>query len=263
MDQQIKQPPTKDFSSLSEKLRDWLSSIQLMFLIIELNKKLGFAIEKQIIVPRLIWQLVIGEVDPKNFVSELSKQLDISLSAAKSLAQEIEEKMLRPIEIALRTEMGVDTKVIYLAPAAPSPKPPVSPVYEPPRTAPTPPSIQLRPSVAPSEGGPRQAPVPPAIPAQYQARDKLRQEPSGSQIQSEMTTKEARPTLIQTEEAAHPVRDYPAPAPADRSDAGGASSEAGAQEQVRKTVPPPPNQDQQVKLKVNIKRTPTWGSGSL
>jgi hypothetical protein len=108
--------------------------------------------------------------------------LRVGVATAKALAQEIEEKMLRPIELVLRNELGIDVKLIHFAkeaaleqsaamppaPAAPAPTLIASPeVAHPPvpkpgvgtgqaqtpvRSAPVPPPI-----------APRQAPTLPLI----------------------------------------------------------------------------------------------------
>ena len=113
MDQTTVEKEIKGQRVLPDNIKSWLASIQLTYLTIELNQKLGFSGEKVTIIPKLLWLLTTGELDPKNFSSELSKQLEISPSAANSLAREIEEKFLRPIEIALRTNFGIDVKLIY------------------------------------------------------------------------------------------------------------------------------------------------------
>ena len=181
MDQKVTDKKV-EFRNLSERLRDWLASIQLTFLIIELNQKLGFPLEKQIVIPRLIWKMVAGELAPEKFVSELGRQLEVSPSVARSLAQEIEERLLRPIETLLRIELGIDVKLIYLgtpettvvAPVSPTPTSQTPTMIASPevahpnevRVAPTPPPIPSRPAPIP----------PPAPPIQPKASDDIAKE---------------------------------------------------------------------------------------
>ncbi len=114
-------------SDLSGNLREWLASVQLMLITIDLNQRLGISGKKETVIPLALWKLVSGQIEPTQFVPELSRDLEISPSAAKALAQEIEEKMLRPIEFPLRSELGIDIKTIYLSePAHEQPKEQIS-----------------------------------------------------------------------------------------------------------------------------------------
>ncbi len=106
--------PITNFKELPDPLKGWLASSQLTFLISDLNRRLGFREEEEMrVIPTLILRLAISSVEPEEFVSQLSKLLDISPSAAHALAQEIEEKMLRPVETVLRSELGIDIKLIH------------------------------------------------------------------------------------------------------------------------------------------------------
>ncbi len=117
------QPKTlrQRFMELPEKIRDWLASERATYAIIEINQRLGlFGIFIEII-PRLVLRLVVKDLNPDTFITALSKELDIDLASAKTIAQEIEEKILRPVAPALLREAGVDIKLIYGVPAAGGP----------------------------------------------------------------------------------------------------------------------------------------------
>ena len=86
-----------------------------------MNRQLGIKDDLGVVIPMLVMDLVMGRVSPKNFVSELSHRLDLSHSSARIVAQEIEDKMLRPIENDLRTELGIDIGLLRF-PAEESPK---------------------------------------------------------------------------------------------------------------------------------------------
>ena len=130
------------FSNLSEKIRDWLASVQLTFIIIDINRRLGLPFEKQIIIPRMIWHLVTGELAPQNFVSELGVKLGISTEIARTLTQEIEQKVLRPVSISLKSELGIDVNLIYTT-SPTSPIPPKPPIVPPTSPRPMPPAQPL------------------------------------------------------------------------------------------------------------------------
>lgn len=120
------------FMSLPEPLRDWLASERVTLAIIEINKRLGlFGILIEII-PTAILRLVVKDLEPKNFIAALIQELDIDTPAAAAIAQEIETKILRPVELPLRNQLGVDIKMIYAAapsnisaPSRPSGLPPL------------------------------------------------------------------------------------------------------------------------------------------
>lgn len=115
MEETLQKYPRDKFKTLPDPVKDWLASTQITYLVSDLNRRLGFSeAEKMTVIPTLILRLAISAVDPENFISELGKLLDLSPSASKALAQEIEEKMLRPIEVALRNEVGIDIKLIHL-----------------------------------------------------------------------------------------------------------------------------------------------------
>ena len=124
------------------------------------------------IIPTLVRRLALNDLPPENFVSELSDKLGLSFSAAKMLAQEIEERVLRPIEVPLRNEIGIDIKAIYLNAEQPAPTP----------SSPAPSFSVERPVPI------RTIPTPEPAPRPY------------------MPPPPVRPPLIQTEQAAHPPK---------------------------------------------------------
>ena len=101
------------FQSLPENIRDWATSDSTMFSISEINTRLGLKEEKRRILPSLILRLITQNIDPQDFINELSYELNISFQTAKSIAQDIENSILKPIENELRKDVGVDVKLIY------------------------------------------------------------------------------------------------------------------------------------------------------
>ena len=105
-----------DFRELPEPVKLWLSSSSLTFLVETINKRLGFKDEgKMRVIPSAVLRLVLGNLAPEDFINDLAVKLGISFSSVKMLAHEIEEKLLKPIEIPLRTELGIDIAIIHLA----------------------------------------------------------------------------------------------------------------------------------------------------
>jgi len=161
-----------EFLDLSEPIRTWLASSEIVYVIVDINRKLNFKGEKMRIIPTLVLRLALNDLPPENFVSELSDKLGLSFSAAKMLAQEIEERVLRPIEVPLRNEIGIDIKAIYLNAEQPAPTP----------SSPAPSFSVERPVPI------RTIPTPEPAPRPY------------------MPPPPVRPPLIQTEQAAHPPK---------------------------------------------------------
>lgn len=158
------------YQSLPAHIRDWASSEQTTFSISEINNRLGLKNEKRKIIPRLILRLTTQDLDPLNFINELSHELGVSFQTAKSISQDIEEKVLKPIENELRRDVGVDVKLIYFGQLGPRPAAaptiPVKPITPtpaatvPPAPAPAPiPAPQITP-VAPQPEMPQLAKPP-------------------------------------------------------------------------------------------------------
>lgn len=127
------------FQSLPDNIRDWLSDEKVAFLIDEINSRFNFTMEndKDEIIPHLILRLCVQDLEPRLFISELSSWLDICLDSAKTLTKELEEKILAPIADSLKTNVGVDLKLLYFI----NPQIVIEPRSEPrePKTAAAPP----------------------------------------------------------------------------------------------------------------------------
>lgn len=148
------------FERLPELARVWLASEEATFIIIELNQRLGLDGVLIEVIPNSITRLAVRELEPKEFINDISDGLGIEWIVAQGIAQEIERKILRPVEIPLRNEVGVDIKAIFLAkpPAAFAPTPPT-----PPRVGA--PTDNVRAAMPPiSRPTPPPAPIPPTPP---------------------------------------------------------------------------------------------------
>ncbi|MDO8430017.1 MAG: hypothetical protein Q7S73_01455 [bacterium] len=101
------------FESLPPNVKERLSSLQTTYLVTEINQRLGIKNERGIIIPKLIFRLVTQDIEPTEFINALSHELMVSFTTAKSIAEDIENKILKPIENELRRDVGVDVKLIY------------------------------------------------------------------------------------------------------------------------------------------------------
>lgn len=101
------------FLALPPRIKEWLSSEQVIYLIQEINNRLGFNNEKIVIIPNLILRLAVKDLEALDFINELSHELGVSFQTAKSIAEDIEHKILKPIESDLRRDAGIDVKLIY------------------------------------------------------------------------------------------------------------------------------------------------------
>ncbi len=168
----IQQPTIRQtFEKLPTKIREWLTSEEATYIIIELNRRLGLEGILIEVVPNTITRLVTKDLNPQNFVDDLSNGLDVDWPTARGVAEEIERRILRPVEVPLRNEVGIDIKAIFLAkppaspiissatpirptiqtnnPASPT-MPPAPPIYRPASQIPTPPPIPPKPATPPA-----------------------------------------------------------------------------------------------------------------
>ena len=95
------------FASLSDKIRDWLSSEEIVNKIAVINDELGLRSHKRQIISKLILRVAVQDLDPRDFANELGSQLKINYEAAKGVAQKIHDQCLQPIEAELK-KIGVD-----------------------------------------------------------------------------------------------------------------------------------------------------------
>lgn len=152
--------------SLPEHVWDWLTSDAATLSITEINNRLGFKSERRRIIPSLILKLITQNLDPMDFINELSHELNIGFQAAKAISEEIESRILKPIESELRRDVGVDVKLIYFGKPSTQRAEPKIQVAAPllskaPEPAPTPlPTTVLPPPLA-AEALAKEAPLPP------------------------------------------------------------------------------------------------------
>lgn len=125
------------------------------------------------IIPILLFQLTSKEIQPQDFVSELSDWLDVSSESARTLAREIEEKILEPIKRPL-LNWGIDISLIKIGAL----------------------SEELRPIIAPPP------PLPPDLPPEASAK-------GGALAQEGATT----PKISIFPSASEPQKSYTPPPP--------------------------------------------------
>ncbi len=101
------------FLALPRRIKDWLASDQITFLLREITDRLGLSENKVAKISKLILRLIVQDLELLEFINELAHELDTSFQTAKTIAQDIEMKVLKPIENDLRKEIGIDLKLIY------------------------------------------------------------------------------------------------------------------------------------------------------
>lgn len=162
----------EQFSSLPENIKKWLSSEELVFIITDIETKLGLSDEKILIIPKLILRLVVQDLAPQNFIHELSQELGVDFNVAKTITEDIEKNALRPIASELRDKLGLEVKLIYYGKAggekeqaAPTIKPissAASIAKQPSLSATTPPPAQIKLEKQMSSSPSMTTPFPPA-----------------------------------------------------------------------------------------------------
>ncbi|MEK9186346.1 MAG: hypothetical protein AAB885_02035 [Patescibacteria group bacterium] len=112
----ILHPLRTAFEKLPQPIQEWLTSVQVTNVIIEMNKQLNMVGDLVKIIPNyLILRLVVGDLKPENFVKEFLDELDIDESEAIKLTTEIYQKILKPIEPSLRSSVNVDVAKLFTA----------------------------------------------------------------------------------------------------------------------------------------------------
>jgi hypothetical protein len=101
------------FTSLPPKVKEWVASEEVTLIIGEITYRLGLPEEKVPIIPGLVFRLITNDVEPLHFISELAAELGVNFQTAKTIAEDVEKKILRPIERELRATTGLDVKTIY------------------------------------------------------------------------------------------------------------------------------------------------------
>lgn len=150
-DENIQKSLHDRFLELPSRIKEWLTSERATFIVIEINKRLELVGEDLKIIPRLIARLVIKDLAPENFISELSKQLRIEGNAAETITQDIFQRILRPIDMFLK-EINVFPELIFgkgqkIPPQPLRIVPPIPPSVSPiPRPAPSIPLTSPRPT---------------------------------------------------------------------------------------------------------------------
>lgn len=177
----------KKFEQLPAKVREWLASEEATFIIIELNRRIGLDGVLIEVIPNAITRLVVRELEPREFINDISDGLGVDWLIAQEIAQDVERRILRPVEIPLRNEVGVDIKAIFLAkppvtpqPAA-TPAPSTPPIYRPTPPAGGSPIYRPAPSANSEQAAPAPtAPITPAAPKEIPVKINV-QKPQGDQ----------------------------------------------------------------------------------
>ncbi len=99
------------FIDLPDLVKTWLLSQEVTGHIIAIEQRLEMGGDEIKIVPAAITQLVIGRLDPRQFIARLQRELGLNFEEARATAQEIYAKILKPVAVSLRNE-GVDAALI-------------------------------------------------------------------------------------------------------------------------------------------------------
>lgn len=99
--------------NLPSEIKTWISSEKVVYTIGEIRTRLNISREKRRVIPDLIARLITKDIETRDFVTQLSINLDVSESAAKIITKELEEKIFHPIEDILRETTGVDISYLH------------------------------------------------------------------------------------------------------------------------------------------------------
>ena len=100
------------FLALPQPAKDWLSSESSVYALGEIANRLDLDNEETAAVSLLTLRLVTKDLNPQDFINGLSQELNVNFETAKTITQDIEEKILMPIESELR-KIGVNLNLLY------------------------------------------------------------------------------------------------------------------------------------------------------
>lgn len=106
------------FVQLPDNVRQWLASEKVLAVITDMNDRLEYYGDKVGVIPWLIMRLAVKDLAPKYFMSELRDYLVVDENEARAITEEIDKRILRPIEPALN-RLGIDLNSLYLGQAPP------------------------------------------------------------------------------------------------------------------------------------------------
>jgi hypothetical protein len=95
------------FLDLPEPIRDWLTSDQATYKVININQKYGFEDDLISVIPSLITRLVVKDLKPEDFQLELERGLYIDSKTATIILDEISTQILKIVAGQLHN-IGVD-----------------------------------------------------------------------------------------------------------------------------------------------------------
>lgn len=127
--------PRQKFLSLPQPITNWLTSDAATNTIIKINERLGLEGDLLKILPSLISRLVIKDLGPEGFAKELVWELNLEPNQIEGIIKEIYLGILRPIEIPLQNNPGINVQLIFTTTtqtALPRPAPSITP--QPPQT---------------------------------------------------------------------------------------------------------------------------------
>lgn len=107
------------FVELPDNVRKWLASEKVLAVVTDMNDRLEYFGDKVGVIPWLITRLAVKDLAPKYFMSELRDYLVVDENEARAITEEIDKRILRPIEPALN-RLDIDLNSLYLGQAAPA-----------------------------------------------------------------------------------------------------------------------------------------------
>lgn len=107
------------FIALPDNVRNWLASEKVLGIVVDINNRLDCVGGKVGIIPWLITRLAVKDLAPKYFMSELRDYLVVSEDEARAIAEELDKKILRPVELSLN-RLDIDLNSLYLGQAQPA-----------------------------------------------------------------------------------------------------------------------------------------------
>ncbi len=146
---ELKTELDEKFAALPFELRQTVAVVPISELIYEIGKKHTLGIDKIGFLGHIVSEFILGYIEPAEFVSEIERRLNKDAETSKTISQEMNAKVFRPIREGLRVTLGRKAVIppqprpLQTPPPQPRvapPQPPAPPVARPAPPPPPPPS---------------------------------------------------------------------------------------------------------------------------
>ncbi len=100
------------FNILPQDVKDWLSSLESAYKMIDLNARLNLNGKREGVLAGIVFRLVTQDLHPQDVVNTIALELRVGDGAAKAITKLLEEQVLHRIEQSLRVA-GIEVQALH------------------------------------------------------------------------------------------------------------------------------------------------------